>query len=44
MGAPLFNRRGVIGVVRALCGKGKEESMAFSSLVPFLDCLEGKKQ
>ncbi|RVW81102.1 putative ribonuclease H protein [Vitis vinifera] len=44
VGAPLFNKRGVIGVVRALCGKGKEESVAFSTLVPFLDCLEGKKQ
>ena len=28
----------------ALCGKGEEESVVFSSLVPFLDCLEGKKQ
>ncbi|RVW96306.1 putative ribonuclease H protein [Vitis vinifera] len=44
MGAPLFNKRSVIGVVRALCGKGKEESVAFSTLVPLLDCLEGKKQ
>ncbi|RVW32762.1 putative ribonuclease H protein [Vitis vinifera] len=25
MGAPLFNKRSVIGVARALCGKGKEE-------------------
>ena len=44
VGAPLFNKRGVIGVVRALCGKGKEESVSFSTLVPLLDCLEGKKQ
>ncbi|RVW98661.1 putative ribonuclease H protein [Vitis vinifera] len=33
----------VIGMVWALCGKGKEESVVFSSLMPFLDCLEGKK-
>ncbi|RVW49119.1 putative ribonuclease H protein [Vitis vinifera] len=44
MGAPLFNKRSVIGVARALCGKGKEESVACSTLVPLLDCLEGKKQ
>ncbi|RVW16748.1 hypothetical protein CK203_076446 [Vitis vinifera] len=37
MGAPLFNKRSVIGVARALCGKGKEESVACSTLVPLLD-------
>ena len=31
-------------MVRALCGKGKEESVAFSTLVPFLDCLEGNSR
>ena len=27
-----------------LCGQEEEESVAFSSLVSFLDSLEGKKQ
>ena len=31
VGAPLFNKRGVIGVVRALCGKGKERKKVWLS-------------